>query len=136
MASEHVSLFGIPIVAGRAIHYGRIDCEAAREIFIRDGLSGDEFTATPDFYLHNQWLLEELSTEAAKTRVRDLIVDPQDIVDFYQKSIPATVFDTRSLNKVIKEDDTLDQKLRMTRADILPQSGNDSTRDQLSLIHI
>ena len=130
MASEHVSLFGIPIVAGRAIHYGRIDCEAAREIFIRDGLSGDEFTATPDFYLHNQWLLEELSTEAAKTRVRDLIVDPQDIVDFYQKSIPATVFDTRSLNKVIKEDDTLDQKLRMTRADILPQSGNDSARDQ------
>ena len=130
MASEHVSLFGIPIVAGRAIHYGRIDCDAAREVFIRDGLSGDEFTGTQDFYLHNQWLLEELSNEAAKTRVRDLIVDPQDVVDFYQRSVPENVFDTRSLKKVLKDDDALDQKLRMTRADVLPQSGNDSTRDQ------
>ena len=130
MASQHVSLFGIPIVAGRAIHYGRIDCEAARDVFIRDGLSGDEFTGKQDFYLHNQWLLEELSTEAAKTRVRDLIVDPQDIVNFYQASVPGNVFDTRSLNKVIKDDGELDQKLRMTRADILPQSGIDSTRDQ------
>ena len=130
MASEHVSLFGIPIVAGRAIHYGRIDSEAARDVFIRDGLSGDEFTGKQDFYLHNQWLLEELSNEAAKTRVRDLIVDPQDVVDFYQKSLPENVFDTRSLNKVIKDDHELDQKLRMTRADILPNSGNDATRDQ------
>ena len=130
MASEHVSLFGIPVVAGRAIHYGRIDCEAARDVFIRDGLSGDEFTGKQDFYLHNQWLLEELSTEAAKTRVRDLIVDPQDIVNFYQNVVPANVFDTRGLNKVIKDDSELDQKLRMTRAHILPQSGNVSMRDQ------
>ena len=130
MASEHVSLFGIPIVAGRAIHYGRIDAEEARDVFIRDGLNGEEFTGRQDFYLHNQWLLEELSTEAAKTRVRDLIVDPQDIVVFYQRTIPADVFDTRSLNKKIKDDDSLDQQLRMTRVDILPQTGNESTRDQ------
>ncbi len=130
MASEHVTLFGIPIVAGRAIHYGRVDGEAARDIFIRDGLAGDEFTGQQDFHLHNQWLLEELSTEAAKTRVRDLIVNPQDIVDFYQKSVPVEVFDAKSLNTSIKDDCALDQKLRMTRADVLPQTGAQTTRDQ------
>lgn len=130
MASEHVSLFGIPIVAGRAIHYGRIDPEAARAVFVRDGIAGDEFNGGQDFYLHNQWLLEELSTTAAKTRVRDLIVDPQNIVDFYEQSVPADVYDLRSLNKALKADESLDQTLRMTRADILPSSGDDSTRDQ------
>ena len=76
MASEHVSLFGLPVVAGRAIHYGKIDPDASREIFIRDGLATDQFTGSQDFRVHNQWLINELTGEAAKTRARDLVIDP------------------------------------------------------------
>ena len=120
MASEHVSLFGLPIVAGRAVHYGPIDPAAARTIFIDRGLCGEEFLGTPDFYVHNQWLVEELEKETAKTRDRNLVIDPFVTPAFYEQHIPEDVFDNRSLLQKLKSDPSLDQKLRMTKADLLP----------------
>ena len=120
MASEHVSLFGLPIVAGRAVHFGTIDPAAARTIFIEDGLCGEEFEATPDFYIHNQWLVEELEKETAKTRDRSKVIDPYAISMFYEQNLPEDVFDNRSLLQKLKSDSTVDQKLRMTKADLLP----------------
>jgi ATP-dependent helicase HrpA len=120
MASEHVSLFGLPIVAGRAVHYGKIDPASARTIFIENGLCGEEFLATPDFYVHNQWLMEELEKETAKTRDRSMVIDPFAVEAFYEKHLPDDVFDNRSLLQKLKSDSSLDQKLRMTKSDLLP----------------
>ena len=128
MASEHVSLFGLPVVAGRNIHYGRIEPEMSREIFIRDGLATDQFTGQQDFFVHNQWVIDELTAEAAKTRARDLVIDPNALVAFYEAHLPADVFDARSLNKAIKSTPDLDQQLRMTRAEILPGADVDDSR--------
>ena len=127
MASEHVSLFGLPVVAGRAIHYGKIDPDASREIFIRDGLATDQFTGSQDFRVHNQWLIDELTGEAAKTRARDLVIDPNDVVLFYESKLPEGVFDQGSLNRAIKDTPELDQQLRMTRADVLPGANLEDT---------
>ena len=120
MVSEHVSLFGLPIVAGRAVHYGPIDAASARTIFIDQGLCGEEFQGTPDFYIHNQWLVEELEKETAKTRDRNLVIDPFVTPAFYEQNIPEDVFDNRSLLQKLKSDPALDQKLRMTKSDLLP----------------
>ena len=120
MASEHVSLFGLPIVAGRAVHFGTIDPASARTIFIENGLCGEEFLGTPDFYIHNQWLMEELEKETAKTRDRSMVISPFAVEAFYEKHIPEDVFDNRSLLQKLKFDSALDQKLRMTKADLLP----------------
>jgi ATP-dependent helicase HrpA len=120
MASEHVSLFGLPIVAGRAVHYGPIDAASARTIFIENGLCGDEFEGTPDFYVHNQWLVQELEKESAKTRDRELVIDPFVAPAFYEQHIPEDVYDNRSLLQKLKSDPALDQRLRMTKADLLP----------------
>ena len=120
MVSEHVSLFGLPIVAGRAVHYGPIDAASARTIFIDQGLCGEEFQGTPDFYIHNQWLVEELEKETAKTRDRNLVIDPFVTPAFYEENIPEDVFDNRSLLQKLKSDPSLDQKLRMTKSDLLP----------------
>src|SRR5690625_5915639 len=38
MAHEKVTLYGVPIVADRVVGYGRIDREAARDIFIQHAL--------------------------------------------------------------------------------------------------
>ena len=128
IASEFVSLFGLPVVAGRTIHYGKIDPEVSREIFIRDGLATDQFTGRQDFQVHNQWLIEELTAEAAKTRARELVIDSNDVVLFYESKLPESVFDLRSLNRAIKESPELDQMLRMTRADILPGANLEDSR--------
>ncbi len=121
MASEHVSLFGLPIVAGRAIHLGPIDPEQARGVFIERGLCAEgEFLGTSDFFVHNQWLIEELEKESAKTRERELVIDPFAMQAFYEQNIPEDVFDARSLLQKLKSDPQLDQKLRMTKSDLIP----------------
>ena len=38
MATEKVSLYGLPIIADRQVNYGRIDPAAARELFIEHAL--------------------------------------------------------------------------------------------------
>lgn len=122
MASEHVSLFGLPIVSGRLVGYANIDPEVSRDLFIERGLAGDEFEGTSDFYQHNHWLLEEVKSEAAKTRDRDLIINSDTIIQFYQDRVPLDAVDGISLTKAIKSDSKLDQRLRMTRTDLLPSS--------------
>ena len=122
LASEHVTLFGLPIVAGRLKNYTKIDPELSRDLFIERGLVGNEFEDSQNFYQHNQWLLEEVKSEAAKTRDRNLIVDNDDLINFYQEKLPESVVDRFSLKRAIKNSPELDQRLRMTRADLLPSS--------------
>jgi len=120
MASEHVTLFGIPIVAGRKTGYGKIDAEVSRNLMIDPGLVEDQFEGEFDFLTHNRWLLEQVKAEADKTRDRDLIVDRYDIDAFYQKHLPANVFSNSTLKQAVRDTPELDAKLRMTRADLLP----------------
>jgi ATP-dependent helicase HrpA len=115
-------LFGLPIVSGRLANYTKIDPEMSRDLFIERGLVGDEFEGSQDFYQHNCWLLEEVKSEADKTRDRGLIVNNDDIINFYQNKLPELAVDGFSLNKLIKDSPELDQRLRMTRADLLPCS--------------
>ncbi len=130
MATEHVSLFGLPIVAGRAVGYSKIDPELSRDLLIERGLAGDEYEGNQEFYQHNQWLLEDVKSAAAKTRNREMIVDTQAIIDFYQDRIPTEAVDTISLKKQLGTDPDLDQRLRMTRADLLPSSEFSDVREQ------
>ncbi|MFT5301945.1 MAG: ATP-dependent helicase HrpA [Mariniblastus sp.] len=122
MASEHVTLFGLPIVSGRSVGYGKIDPQVSRDLFIERALADGEFEGNHEFYQHNLWLLEEVKSEAAKTRNRDLIVNTDSIIDFYQARIPADATDGISLAKAIKGDPELDVQLRMTRSDLLNAS--------------
>jgi ATP-dependent helicase HrpA len=127
MASEHVTLFGIPIVSGRKIGYGKIDPEVSRNLFIEQGLVENQFDSNLDFLTHNRWLLEQVKSEADKTRDRELIVDSFTIEAFYQNHLPPAIFNASTLKNALRTKPELDSKLRMTRADLLPQSNAENT---------
>ena len=76
MASEKVSLFGLTIVPERRVRYAAIDPAASRELFIQHGLVEGDFDTRAEFFRHNRQLLDEPGSSAAKTRRRELIVDP------------------------------------------------------------
>ncbi len=120
MASEHVSLFGLPIVNGRLVGYSRIDTEVSRSLFIESGLAEQQFESNLDFWKHNRWLLEEIKNEADKTRNRDLIVDIATVFDFYQANLPDDATDAASLKKHIEADAEIQSRWKMTRSDLLP----------------
>ena len=128
MASEHVSLFGLPVVNGRLVGYSRIDTEVSRSLFIESGLAEQQFESNLDFWTHNQWLLEEIKNEADKTRNRDLIVDIATVVDFYHTHLPEDATDAASLKKHTKADAEMQSSWKMTRADLLPSLNNDDAK--------
>ena len=54
VATERVTLYGVPLVTDRTIQYARIDPEAAREIFVRSALVEGDWEPQHDFWKRNR----------------------------------------------------------------------------------
>jgi len=91
-AKERVTLYGLPIVAGRRVNFGPIDPELSRELFIQHALVEGDFYCKAEFFKHNQALVAELAELEEKTRRRDLLVTEQAVFDFYEQRIPAGIY--------------------------------------------
>ena len=91
VATERVTLYGLPIVSGRTVAYGRIDPALARELFIRRALVEGEWETRHAFLAANGALLEEVDALEQRARRRDLRVDDQALFDFYAARIPSDV---------------------------------------------
>jgi ATP-dependent RNA helicase HrpA len=95
LATERVTLYGVPLVAGRTVQYGRINPEESRDLFIRHALVEGEWETRHGFWRSNQQLLQRLGELEARARRRDLIVDDEVLFSFYDKRIPADVYSQR-----------------------------------------
>ncbi len=91
LAYEQVTLYGIPIVAGRRVGYGAIDPVAAREIFIRAGLVEGRWRTRHRFLRDNDATRRALEALEERTRRRDLLVDDETVFAFYDERVPADV---------------------------------------------
>lgn len=88
VALEKLTLYGLPVVVSRKIHYGPIDPVVSREIFIREALVAGELTTRAAFFSHNRQLLEEVQQIEDRTRRRDVVVDDLVLFSFYDQRIP------------------------------------------------
>ena len=91
VATERVTLYGLPIVTGRTVQYGRIDPVLSRELFIRRALVEGEWETRHAFWAANQALLEEVDALEQRARRRDLRVSDEALFAFYDERIPADV---------------------------------------------
>ncbi len=95
VASERVTLYGVPLVAGRTVAYGRIDPEVSRDLFIRHALVQGEWHTNHRFYRDNQEMVRQIGELEARARRRDLIVDDETLFEFYDERIPESVVSAR-----------------------------------------
>ncbi len=116
MALERITLFGLTIVAGRRIPYGPIDPAMSRHLMIEQGLVEGHIEPKPAFLVQNQELAEELERLQAKLRRRDLLVPDFSRYEFYDRRVPADVYDGATLAKWLK---TNPHALTMTKSDLL-----------------
>ena len=58
MANEQVTVFGLVVVAKRAVHFGPIDPEIAREIFIREALVEGHYQKNIQTLISNRKLID------------------------------------------------------------------------------
>ncbi|GAA0686944.1 ATP-dependent RNA helicase HrpA [Marinobacterium maritimum] len=87
VASEQVSLFGVIIVPRRRVNYGSIDPIVSHEIFIRSALVEGEYQTRAPFFSHNRALLEGVAALEDKSRRRDLLVDEEQLYQFYAERL-------------------------------------------------
>jgi len=89
-AFETVTLYGLTLASRRRVNYGAIQPREARDIFIREHLINAAETRDPAV-LANRRLQQEIEGLEAKIRRRDIAVDEQAQVDFYNARLPEYV---------------------------------------------
>lgn len=95
MAYEKVMLYGIPIVPKRLVNYGSIDPVLSREIFIRSALVEGDWETKHAFFKQNRALLAEVEELEHKSRRRDILVDDEELFQFYDQRVGTEVVSGR-----------------------------------------
>lgn len=112
IAYEKVMLYGIPIVAKRLVNYGHIDATLSREIFIRSALVEGDWETKHAFFKQNRSLLLEVEELEHKSRRRDILVDDEELFQFYDQRVGTEVVSGRHFDAWWK-------KTRQTQPDLL-----------------
>ena len=83
---ERATLYGVPLVAGRRVHYRRVDPVVARELFIHHALIEGEWETHHAFFAQNEGVLDEVRRLGARQR-RDVFVEYDVLFDFYDRRV-------------------------------------------------
>ncbi|HUP85419.1 MAG TPA: ATP-dependent RNA helicase HrpA [Acidimicrobiales bacterium] len=95
VASERVTLHGLPIVAARPVDYGRIDPALSRHLFIGHALVEGDWESHHDFVRRNRELVAEVRRLEDRVRRRDILVDDTTLFDFFDERVGAEVVSSR-----------------------------------------
>ena len=87
MATEKVTVYGLPIVAARKVNYSQIDPALCRELFIRHALVEGDWQTRHAFFRDNLKLRNEIEELEHKSRRRDILVDDETLFEFYDQRI-------------------------------------------------
>ncbi|WP_160154411.1 ATP-dependent RNA helicase HrpA [Microbulbifer sp. ALW1] len=121
MAFEKITLYGLVLVDKQRIHYGKLDPETAREVFIREALVERRYRGKGKFFKHYGDLLEELEDLEAKSRRRDIVVDDEVVYRFFDERIPADVVNLAGFEKWRKQAEQKDPQLLFLPRDLMMQ---------------
>ena len=119
MAKERVTLYGLTISDGRRVHFGDIDAQTAREIFIRDALVTGNVMKPPRFLKENLALMRSVEELESRTRRRDLLIEEEALVQFYDERLAPECVGMTSLIKWLKSDRAHNDMLLLKREQIL-----------------
>jgi ATP-dependent helicase HrpA len=95
VATEKVTLYGVPLVAARRVALSRVDPELARELFLRHALVQGEWHTRHAFALRNRQLLADAEELERRSRRRGIVPDDAALFRFYDSRIPADVLSGR-----------------------------------------
>ncbi|MBS0329040.1 MAG: ATP-dependent RNA helicase HrpA, partial [Proteobacteria bacterium] len=129
VAFERVSLYGITLVARRKIHYGPIDPELSRELFIRGALVAGEYDTRAPWFAHNRALIKEIEDLEHKARKSGVWLDEERIFRVFDARVPQGLHNGAAFESWRAEAETANPKiLFLQREDILGEGlGADHT---------
>jgi ATP-dependent helicase HrpA len=131
MAYEKLSLYGLVVRDRKPVHYGPIDPVLAREIFIRGALVEGRYKTRADFFKHNHQLVSDIEKMEEKARRRNILVNEQQLYDFYHERLPTEITTARHFEKWLKDSEKATPKLLfINREDLMQQGASDVEQAQ------
>ncbi|MCW2985682.1 MAG: hrpA [Conexibacter sp.] len=103
VATERVTLYGLPIVAGRKVSYAAIDPALSRDLFLRRALVERDWDTRHRFFADNARMLEEVDALEQRERRRDILVDDQALYDFFDARVPESVVSAAHFDRWFKD---------------------------------
>jgi ATP-dependent helicase HrpA len=104
VASERVTLYGVPLVVDRTVQYGHVDPAAAREIFVRSALVEGDWDTQHAFWRANQALLDRVGELEERARRRDIVVEDEVLFAFYDQRVPPGIVSVRHFDRWWKDE--------------------------------
>ncbi|MGC1208939.1 MAG: ATP-dependent RNA helicase HrpA [Ornithinimicrobium sp.] len=129
VANERVTLYGVPLVAGRPVPLGKIDPQTARDLFIRHALVEGDWDTRHEFLAHNRAMLGEVSDLEARARRRNIVVDDETLVEFYDQRVPDHVVSGAHFDRWWKKNARAEPDLLTFTEDLLVAGDGVSDRD-------
>jgi ATP-dependent helicase HrpA len=102
---ETVICGGLPVVAGRRIHYGRVDPKTAHAVFLRDGLLGGGLRRRGRFVEHLEEMREAIGRIEEKLRRPGGLWSEEAILRFLEQTIPEHVNTAAAYHKWVSDHD-------------------------------
>ncbi|MEQ9023142.1 MAG: ATP-dependent RNA helicase HrpA, partial [Pseudomonadales bacterium] len=96
MARMRYSLFGLVISDRHKVSYKTIEPDICHELFIREALANWKYRGKGVFFQHNRDICDRLEELEDRTRSGKLMVDEEQLFQFYLERIPAGVNDQAS----------------------------------------
>ena len=129
-AYMNATLYGLPVIEKRRVHYGMIEPQKSRKIFIRDGLVGMKLRSRVKFYRDNCRLIQSVQEEQDRIRSNDLLVDEEALYRFYAAVLPEDICTEKRLQKFAAEERRKQsRKLFMREEDVLLESRSGLSKD-------
>ncbi len=119
MAYERVTLYGVTLASRRRVHYGPIEPELARELFIRGALVAGEYDTQAKWFQHNRELIVHIEELEHKARKAGVWLDEERIYAFFDARIPPGMHNGPAFEKWLKGIDA--DTLKLQREDIVAE---------------
>lgn len=131
VASEKVTLYGLTLVADRAVALASVDAAAARDLFIWHALVEDDWRHHHEFVARNQALITRVRALEDRARRRNLLVGEEAFYEHFDQRLPASITSGRHFDAWWKRARQADPHLLdLTFADVVdPTSGVRSLDD-------
>ncbi len=123
-AYERVTLYGVTLASRRRVHYGPLEPELSRELFIRGALVAGEYEAASNqgvakWFQHNRELIAHIEELEHKARKAGVWLDEARIYAFFDARIPPGMHNGPAFEKWLKGIDT--ETLKLKREDIVAE---------------
>ena len=99
MALERVVLYGLTVVPRRRVRFAPVDPEAARSIFVAEGLAAGRLVTGAPFERHNQAMLERVRELERRARRQDILAGDEVRARFFEARIPEDVASERGFRR-------------------------------------